>query len=131
MVDTVLDNIKKNFSQYFSGIFEIICRKVVVKFFPFTKLGKWWYKDKEIDIVALNESTKEILFAECKWQDNINAKKICKELANKSEYVNWHNDERKEYFTIFAKSFKKKIDEFEGRKVYCFDLKNLERIIRR
>ena len=95
----------------------------------FTKIGKWWHKDKEIDIVALNEQSKEILFAECKWQNKVNAKKICKELAEKSQYVQWHNEQRKESFAIFAKSFSKKITEFQGRKVYCFDLKDLEKMI--
>jgi len=83
-----------------------------------------------IPLVALNEKTKEILFAECKWQSKVNAKKICKELAEKSQYVQWHNDKRKESFVIFAKSFSRKIEEFEGRRVYCFDLRDLERIMK-
>ncbi|OYT43761.1 MAG: hypothetical protein B6U88_00080 [Candidatus Aenigmarchaeota archaeon ex4484_56] len=94
--------------------------------FRFTKIGKWWHKDKEIDILALNEKTKEILFAECKWQNKVNALKIAKELAEKTQYVQWHNNKRKETFAIFAKSFSKRINEYEGRKVYCFDLKDLE-----
>ena len=97
-----------------------------LRFFPFTRIGKWWHKDKEIDIVALNEKMREILFCECKWKDKVNAEKVCKELAEKSQYVQWHNKERKETFAIFAKSFSKKIKEFEGKKIYCFDLKDLK-----
>jgi len=115
-IDEVLNQIKEKFNEYVSN---------------FTKLGKWWHKDKEIDIVALNDQTKEILFAECKWSDKINPEEICKDLIeNKIPYVNWYNDERKEYIAIFAKSFKKKIEEFEGRKVFCIDLKDLEKIIK-
>jgi len=44
-----------------------------------TRVGSWWGRGEEIDIVALNEKTKEILFAECKWQSRVNAEKICKE----------------------------------------------------
>ena len=111
--------------------------------FNFTKIGKQWGKipkefkpekgrdTYEIDIVALNEQTREILFAECKWQEKVNAKKICKELAEKAQYVQWHNAERRESFAIFAKSFSKKINEFEGRKVYCFDLRDLEKTLNR
>jgi len=45
--------------------------------------------------------------------------------------VQWYNKERKESFAIFAKSFGKRINEFEGKKVYCFDLKDLERSLKR
>ena len=38
----------------------------------FTRIGKWWHKDKEIDVAALNEKTKEILFGE--WKDGVDGK---------------------------------------------------------
>ena len=123
---------EKELASFFGKKFEYFVKEFLIetKIFPFTKIGKWWHKDKEIDIVALNEKTKEILFVECKWQ-RVNAEKICKELAEKAGYVQWHNDKRKESFAIFAKSFSKKIKEFEGRKVYCFDLKHLEMVFKR
>jgi len=101
-----------------------------LRFFPFTKIGKWWHKDKEIDIVVLNEKTKEVLFTECKWKNRVNAESICKELAEKAQHVQWHNEKRKESFAIFAKSFSKKIKEFDGRKVYCFDLRDLRHLLK-
>ncbi|HIQ49587.1 MAG TPA: ATP-binding protein [Nanoarchaeota archaeon] len=122
---------KTELNSFFGKRFEYFILENFHLFFPFTKIGKWWHKDKEIDIVALNEQTKEILFCECKWQSKVNAKKICKELAEKAQYVQWYNEQRKEYFAIFAKSFSKKITEFKGRKVYCFDLKDLERIVKK
>ncbi len=122
---------EERFNTFLGGVFEDICKEFLIetKIFNFTKIGKWWYKDKEIDILALNEKTKEILFAECKWQSRVNAKKICKELDEKAQHVQWHNEKRKEYFAIFAKSFSKKIEEFEGRRVYCFDLREMERTL--
>ena len=72
----------------------------------------------------------EILFAECKWADGVNAEKIVKELAEKANFVDWHNEKRKESFAVFAKSFKKKIKDFEGKKVYCFGLNEIERAIK-
>jgi len=131
--DNALNDFEKNFNLYLGRIFENLILRLIRSGFvklpiSFTKIGRWWHKDNEIDIVALNESTKQILFAECKWQSNVNAKKITKELAEKSKYVDWCNEERKEYFAIFAKSFSKKIDEYKGRKVFCYDLRDLERI---
>ena len=130
--DSVLERIKRDINAYLGNKFENFAEEVLkeTEIFHFTKIGKWWHKDKEIDIVALSEKTKEILFAECKWQNKINALKIIKELTEKTEYMQWHNKERKESFAIFAKSFTKRIEEFEGKKVYCFDLRDLERIMK-
>ena len=128
-VESVLKNkIMPNFNQSVSLVFEDICTQIIRRkpLFNIEKIGKWWYKDKEIDIVALNDNTKEILFCECKWQDKINAEKILSELKEKSKFVDWNKDKKKEYFAIFAKSFKKKIGE---NNVFCFDLKDIENIL--
>jgi len=108
-------------------IFELLKLKEIPVPFQFTEVKKWWYKDKEIDAVVLNEQTKQILFAECKWQENVNAKKILHELKQKSVHVPWHNNKRKEYYAIFAKSFRRKIKE---KNLLLFDLKDLGWIFR-
>ena len=131
-VEAVVKSIKKDFNSYVSFKFEHVCREALfyIKPFAFTKIGKWWFKDKEIDIVALNDQKKEILFAECKWQSNVNAERIVKDLAEKAKFVQWFNNERKESFAVFAKSFKKRLNSFEGKPVYCFDLKDLEKVFK-
>lgn len=131
-VGAVLSEIEKHLNEHIGLRFEYIIQEILEKKFikeleRFVDIYKWWYKDKEIDILALNNKAKEILFTECKWKGNVNAKKICKELAEKAQYVQWHNENRKEYFAVFAKSFSRRIKEFEGKKVFCFDLKDLEK----
>jgi AAA+ ATPase superfamily predicted ATPase len=118
--------IKQDYNTYLGDVFEEIARQFLIrsKIFPYTKIGKWWYKDKETDIVALNEQTKQILFAECKWKDEVDAKKVLQKLKEKSQLVQWNNEKRKEYYALFAKSFKKKIEE---PNVFLFDLKDLEK----
>ncbi len=108
-----LDFIKQTYSRYLGGTFERFCMKSLRKVYPgkFNKIGRWWYKDKEIDIVAINDKTKEILFCECKWQDSVNANKILSDLKGKVEDVKWHIQDRKEKYAVFAKSFKAKIEE--------------------
>jgi AAA+ ATPase superfamily predicted ATPase len=119
--------IKQDYNTYLGDVFEEIARQFLIrsKIFPYTKIGKWWYKDKEIDIVALNEQTKQILFAECKWRDGVDAEKVLQELKEKSQLVQWKNEKRKECYALFAKSFKKKIEE---PNTFLFDLKDLEKI---
>jgi len=142
--DIIIENIKQEFQSYIGKMFEVLIENLIRKRYllnelSFTKIGKQWGKipnklkgenTYEIDLVSLNEKTKEILFIECKWKNKVNAEKICKELAEKAKYVEWNNEDRKESFAIFVKSFKKRIKEFEGKKVYCFDLKDLERIMK-
>jgi len=82
----------------------------------------------EIDIAALNERTKEILFCECKWKNKINAEKVLAELKEKSQHVQWHNGKRKEHYAIFAKSFKKK---FKEKNIHLFDLRDLEKVFKK
>ena len=133
----VFSFIKNNLNSFVGIIFEEICKEFLGKnrIFEYKKVGRWWgYKridnkreEIEIDICAVNEKTKEILFGECKWQDNVNVESIMKDLREKIEYVEWNNEKRKESYAVFAKSFSKKIDEFEGKKIYCFDLKDIEK----
>ena len=80
--------------------------------------------------MALNEKTKEILFGECKWKDKVNANSILAGLIEKTKYVDWNLNERKDSYAVFAKSFSKKVSEFSGKKVYCFDLKDIEKNLR-
>ncbi len=124
--EDVLKKIKESFSQYAGRLFEDLIEWFIKKYFSYQKIGKWWHKDKEIDVVAINESRNEILFAECKWKSNINAKKVLKELKEKTKFVQWNNENRKEKYAIFAKSFRTKTDEAE-----CMDLKEMERRIKK
>lgn len=131
----LIENLNKNFNAYAGKKFEKLIRTdALLKLIPFSasRIGRWWgfyreggvRKELEIDIVALNDNTKEILFAECKWQDNVDAKRILSELKEKEKHVQWHNESRKEHYAIFAKSFKEKIKE---PNLLLFDLKDLEK----
>lgn len=129
--DSLMENkIKPELNKYTSYIFEDICKEWLWKLniFNYDRIGKWWDRENEIDIVALNENEKKILFAECKWQDNVNADDISNELKKKSELVEWNIKKREEYFAIFAKSFKKKTAQ---NNVFLFDLKDTEKLIKK
>ncbi len=141
-IKIAIKKIKKELDPHVSFIFEDICKQFLWEkiLIDFTKIGKQWGKIKnkpkgentyEIDIVALNENTTEILFCECKWQNNVDVIKVINSLIEKANYVEWYNDKRKESYSIFAKSFKKKIKEFNGKKVYCYDLRDIERVLKK
>ncbi|MCD6207369.1 MAG: ATP-binding protein [Methanosarcinales archaeon] len=123
----VLAMIKKDFPAYCGLMFEVlvtelIMGKQILRDHPFTKIGRWWHKDKEIDVVALNYDTKEILFVECKWSilSSSNASEILEKLKEKSKYVEWNNGRRKEYFGIIAKKIEGK-EKLRKGGYYVFD----------
>jgi len=102
--------------------------------FEFATIGNHWGKYKgetgkntyEIDIVALSEKEKKILFAECKWKEKVNASRVLRELKEKAKFVSWNNEKRKEYYVIFAKSFREKIKE---KGLMLVDLAEIEKMI--
>lgn len=127
--ESVVKVLEKNYPSYMGYVFEDVCRKLIkgleVKVDKVGLLvGSWWYKDNEIDLTAINNATQEIIFGECKWQENVDARKLLFELKEKSQLVAWNNSTRKESFVLFAKSFK---DKFKEKNVYLFDLKSLEK----
>lgn len=125
-------SIKINYSFYMGFVFEKICKQFISKAikdgtFDYDKIGKWWYKDNEIDIVVMDDTQKKILFAECKWQDNVHAMDILRTLREKAALVQWHVKTRKEHYAIFAKSFRDKGNL--GNNVFLFDSTDLEKIL--
>ncbi|MEK6857947.1 MAG: ATP-binding protein [Nanoarchaeota archaeon] len=121
----IIFSLKTELDRYISFKFESYCKELISNGLVdnFNKVGKWWYKDKEIDIVALNEEKKEILFAECKWS-NLNyseTKKILENLKEKSKFVDWPR--KKEYFCIIAKKIKDK-QKLKKEGYLAFDLED-------
>ncbi|MCG7850198.1 MAG: ATP-binding protein [ANME-2 cluster archaeon] len=108
-VDIVHDIITEDFSRFIGPIFEDISSELLQKIsmegnLPFlTKWGKWWRKGEEIDIVALNEDTGDILFCECKWQNRKTDRDTIVELIRKSGLVEWMNKNRMNHYVIVSK----------------------------
>ncbi|ASJ01879.1 ArsR family transcriptional regulator [Thermococcus profundus] len=91
--ERVWERSAEDFNAYMGYVFERLVRTPEVFFrltgFPFTKIGRWWYKGEEIDIVALNERERKALFVEVKWKDlsEREARGILKGLERKAELV--------------------------------------------
>jgi hypothetical protein len=73
----------------------------------------------------VNEDTRDILFAECKWQNKKVGISTYHDLMEKSTRVEWHNDKRKEYFALFSKAGF--TPELKKENVILFDLKEIEK----
>ncbi|GFO95990.1 hypothetical protein ig2599ANME_0174 [groundwater metagenome] len=133
----VMASIKKDLNSFMGRKFEKICLQALIDMnrqellpFRFKTIGGWWHKDLEIDIIAINEETKEICFCECKWQSGQTGIDVLKELQNKAKFVEFFNTERKEYYMIISKSgFTKSALRYAAeQKIILLDLKYLGEI---
>ena len=101
----IKNKIENEFDLYVSKIYEDLARESIWENinFPLFKVGRWWDKNTEIDIVALGEDNK-IVFGECKYSNKQVGLNILNELKEKSKKVIWNNNKREEYYILFSKS---------------------------
>jgi AAA+ ATPase superfamily predicted ATPase len=128
-LDEPLRYLKENIDSYVGKTAEDVMRQLLREKYP--KVGRWWKKDREIDIVALNERDKEILFGEVKWRNRKIGCDVVDELMEKKDLVQWHNEDRKEKFLIVSKSgfTKKCVERMEDEGILHWDLRDVEKIM--
>ncbi|MCZ7358146.1 MAG: ATP-binding protein [Candidatus Methanoperedens sp.] len=131
--DIVLEMINRDFNEYLDSIFEDVSIELLQSLslngeLPLlTKWGKWWRMDDEIDIVATNEATGDILFCECEWQEKESDIRIMEELLEKSERVEWGDEKRKNHYAVvIRRGFTEEAKRFaEEKKIRLFSLNDL------
>jgi hypothetical protein len=107
--DYVLKQIGDTFDQHLGDAYESISREIFLDLarrekLPVTSLGRWWWKNEEIDLVALDEDSKTVWFGECKWSNRKVGTDVYQDLRRKSRLVEWHAGKRNERFILFSRS---------------------------
>ena len=127
VVDSVINDYDNYIGRY---VFEEVCKTAFSKLtgFRYSKIGRWWIQENEIDIVAVNESKNEIFFAECKWKRKKIPTSDLQELIETAQRVKWRNKNRKEHFAFFSRAgFDKEAENFASKNnIMLFDLKDIE-----
>jgi hypothetical protein len=77
-----------------------ILRRFQEDLFPFSRLGKWWQKNQEIDIVAIGDPGEDILFAEVKWSTKKVGIDIYQQLEERSKLV--PGDYRRKHYALLS-----------------------------
>ncbi len=108
-IDYVMKLIRGTFEHHISTTYEDICADLCKnlmsdRLMQYTSIGRWWQKNEEIDIVALDEESKTVYFGECKWSNKKVGDDIYQELVRKSQLVDWHKETRKDRYMLFSKS---------------------------
>ncbi|MEA2035409.1 MAG: ATP-binding protein [Euryarchaeota archaeon] len=99
-----------DFNKYFGKKYEYFIRKEIAPLiFPGSQIGRWWHKEEEIDLIAVNHDTRTVVFGECKYgtKSATECLKILGRLEKKSELVKINDDYRKKY-ALFTGEIKDK-----------------------
>lgn len=122
------EKIAPEFDQYVSRN----CEKILLNLleqkkesFPFEyeRLGRYWDKNVEIDIMALDYQKEDVLLGEIKWQNKPVGIKTLNKLKEKSEKIRILSDYRK-YFLLISKSgFTPSFKKMAGESVRLIDLR--------
>jgi len=131
--ETVLNKIKQDYNIYLGHAFEQITAELLTEMnanqtlpFAFTSIGKWWFKDVEIDLIAIDEEKQSVSFIETKWS-NLNAidcQRILQNLKNKAQNFQWSR--KKENYVIVAKHITDK-EQLTKQGNLVFDLEDLQK----
>jgi AAA+ ATPase superfamily predicted ATPase len=107
-VDYLIKNkVRPKMDIFTSSAFEEVCRAFVKKGagkdMRFNNVGRWWSKDAEIDVVAINEDDNSILFGEAKWSTKKIGVDVLSDLKIKAPFVEWGKKNRKEFYALFSR----------------------------
>jgi len=89
-----LNKILKDVDKFASQVWEDIAKEHLQllkreKKIHYTRIGKWWHKDVEIDLVALDDENKTAYFIECKFSKKPVGRKYLEKLREKSSKTPW------------------------------------------
>ena len=112
LTDAILDQrVKPNLDNFASISFEEASRDFAARLarsnqLPFVpeRIGAWWERDMEIDVLALNRTEGQALVGECKWSVNPIGINILDELKQKALRLNKEDTILNIHYALFARA---------------------------
>lgn len=117
--------------RYFGKRFEgFVRREFVPRILPGSRVGRWWWKGEEIDVVSVDDQEHGIVFGECKWGalDRREARGVLTRLEAKAEKVR-HERYPKERYLLVAGSVEGK-EELQDEGCLVYDLADIEGLVK-
>ena len=120
-------SIRESYSSYMGLIFEKIVRELVVEMIKrgalkirVSRLGRWWGKEEEIDLVVVDDSKRKALLVEAKWSKlgKREVKRVLRDLERKGDLI--LPEYEKEYLVVARRAE-------ESDRVW--DLRKVEKIL--
>lgn len=91
----IFPKIKQQIADYRGFVFEDICRQYLLRNlekYEFHQLDKWWEKEEEIDLVAIDLEKNLFTFSECKYRNKKIDIDVYENLKRKIGLVKWHKE---------------------------------------
>jgi len=131
----VWEGARTDFNGHLGRVFEDVCCEVLVEMdkrnmlpVRLEKIGKWWRKETEIDLLGLERKRERVLAVEAKWTElnHREAKALLSELAVKAQQI--HNVKERTLGVIARKIENKEKIRNEG--IVAIDLQDVEELSR-
>lgn len=118
--EIVLSKIRKGLiSTHTAFVYEDVCREKMWQLnaeekwdFHFSKLGRYWDNQTEIDIAAIDPEGKNLILGECKYWSEPVGINILTALEEKGKTVEWNRQSRNTFYVLFSSGgFTKELEE--------------------
>lgn len=118
--EIVLSKIRKGLiSNHTAFVYEDVCREKMWQLnaeekwdFHFSKLGRYWDNQTEIDIAAIDPEGKNLILGECKYWIEPVGINILTALEEKGKTVEWNRQCRNTFYVLFSSGgFTKELEE--------------------
>ncbi len=112
LADAVLEQrVRPNLDHFIAAAFEeasrdFIARQARAGELPFLpeRVGGWWDREAEIDVVALSNIDRALLVGECKWSQNPVGTNILEDLKRKVAYLSRNGEWQNVYYYLFTRA---------------------------
>ena len=109
LCDKVSQHVQAGIDSYTSHIFEQVALQhfsYLAKrgVFPVSRIGRWWYRDVEIDFIAIDAVSGIVYFAEVKWSSKPLDKKVLYSLVSRAEKFPWKKNARRNVYILYSRS---------------------------
>lgn len=129
--NNVWQGVRRDFNAHLGWVFEEICCEVLVEMtkrnllpIKVEKIGKWWRKETEIDLLGLERKKNKALAVEAKWTklDYREAKRLLSKLTIKAQQI---HDTKECVAGIIAKKIGNK-EKIQNEGFIALDLQDIE-----
>ena len=94
----------------------------------FHRIGRWWHRALEIDLVALNAETGDTLFVECTWTSSPIDIDVFRELERKAKTLSIKPEQC--FYLLASKSgFSPRLRQQQGLHLQLWDMSTIDKLI--
>ena len=108
VIQKIKNSLIKNQTAF---VYEDVCKEKMWELnyqgvwpFHFSKIGRYWDSSTEIDVVALDPESNNMILGECKYWNVPVGISVLETLEEKAKSVSWNRENRKVWYVLFSVS---------------------------